>query len=331
MSAFADLATKPSGAPVDSLAAEVRHYLRQTPRQLPSRALYDALGSALFDAICHLPWYPITRAERRLLAAHRAQVFGAAGWPDRVIELGGGNGEKLALLVGPREAGAPEKAVRRIDLVDVSASSLGAASRLLHDVHQVPVVAHQAAYEAGLAEAVKTREGDERLLVLFLGSNIGNFDPPAALRFLAMIHKRLRPDDALLIGMDLVKPESVLLSAYDDPLGVTAAFNKNLLVHLNRELGADFDVTEFDHRAVWNAEMSRVEMHLVSRVRQTIAVPQSGLTFELQESETIWTESSYKYDVAAANDLLVRAGFDPTWKWIDEEGQFLLTLARVSS
>lgn len=313
-----------------SLAADVRHYLTATPRQLPSRALYDTLGSALFDAICHLPWYPITRAERRLIATDGKAILEGAGFPDRLVELGCGNGEKLALLLGPGDA-MPYDGLRRIDLVDVSASALAAAARLLGENRDLVVVTHQQRYEEGLRQAADSRVPDERFCVLFLGSNIGNFDPPGAAAFLETMRRTLGAGDTLMIGADLVKPERQLQRAYDDPLGVTAAFNKNLLVRLNREMGANFDITAFDHRAVWNSTESRVEMHLVSRAAQHIDIPAAGLSLDLQSGETIWTESSYKYDIRGFEDMLGRAGFEPTRHWIDREGQFLLVLAYASA
>ncbi len=320
----ADLAVGPA-----SLAVDVRRYLTATPRQLPSRALYDTLGSALFDAICHLPWYPVTRAERRLLAAHRRAIFDAAGWPDRLVELGCGNGEKLLVLLGPPEA-EDATAVVRIDLVDISESALAIASRLVGDGRHTVVVTHQRRYEDGLARAAASRAPNERLCVLFLGSNIGNFDPPGAAAFLATIRAALEPGDHVLVGADLVKPPPELLLAYDDPLGVTAAFNKNLLQRLNRELGATFEIGTFDHRAVWNAEHSRVEMHLVSRTAQRVDVPRAGLSIDFKAGETIWTESSYKYDVARVEEMLEAAGFMSTERWIDQRGRFLLTLAQAT-
>jgi L-histidine N-alpha-methyltransferase len=312
-----------------SLAADVRYYLTLSPRQLPSSALYDALGSALFDAICELPWYPVTRAERRLISSHRAEIFEAAGRPPRLIELGGGNGEKLRLLLGDPDD-AVTSGVRRIDLVDVSPSALAAASRLVGEDRDVRVVTHTSRYEDGLLRATAARGRAERCAVLFLGSNIGNFDPPAASAFLVSVRTALRAGDCLIIGADLVKPAPVLHAAYDDPLGVTAAFNKNLLLHLNRELGATFAIDGFDHRAVWNAGDSRVEMHLVSRRRQRVEVPASGLSFELAEGETILTESSYKYSVAQFTALLTNAGFTVPRHFVDGEGQFLLVVAAVN-
>jgi L-histidine N-alpha-methyltransferase len=322
------------GTAASSLAADVRHYLTQSPRQLPSRALYDTLGSALFDAICHLPWYPVTRAERRLIAAHRGEIYEAAGTPERLVELGCGNGEKLDLLLGPPDDDV-SRGVRQIDLIDVSPSALKAASRLLAEERALVVTTHQKRYEEGLgdiaAERRSDRHGVEPLCIAFLGSNIGNFDLPGALGFLKTIHGALHLKDALLIGADMVKPARDLLLAYDDPLGVTAAFNKNLLVRLNRELGATFDISGFDHRAVWNAQESRVEMHLVSRRRQRVDIPQAALSIDVRQGEIIWTESSYKYEIDGFESMLRQTGFSPTCRWIDHAGRFLLVLATLQT
>jgi len=311
-------------AGTEALARQVREYLAERPRQLPSSALYDALGSALFDTICLLPWYPVTRAERRLIAANHGAILAAALQPTRLLELGGGSGEKLDLLLG-----AGPCPVDRIDLVDVSASALATATRAITEHRTVQVVTHHTKYEEGLKRAVAGRPADDRLCVLLLGSNIGNFDPDGARTFLAAIRRCLRQGDTLLIGVDLVKPEAEMLLAYDDPLGVTAAFNKNLLVRLNRELGADFDLTQFAHRAVWNREASRVEMHLVSQVAQRARIPAADLDVDFGKGESIWTESSYKYDERTVAALLANAGFASRRQWIDAEGRFLLAVASV--
>jgi len=190
-------------------------------------------------------------------------------------------------------------------------------------------VTHQATYEAGLAEATARRPARGRALALFLGSNIGNFDPPGAAEFLRTIRSALAPGDALLLGTDLVKPERQLLLAYDDPLGVTAAFNRNLLVRINRDLGGDFDVDAFGHRAIWNAADSRVEMHLVSARRQSARVPRASLEVHFEADETIWTESSYKYEPNQVTAMLERASFSRVAQWIDERARFALTLVQA--
>jgi dimethylhistidine N-methyltransferase len=307
-----------------TLAGDVRHYLSQAPRQLPSRALYDTLGSLLFDAICELPWYPLTRAERRLLQMHRRAIFESAQQPRRLIELGPGNGSKLTQLLAEPSV---SHHVRQVDLVDVSASALREAARRLQETFAGSIVTHEARYEDGLRKAASTDRTAGRKMVLFLGSNIGNFDLPGATTFLRGVCDTLGAGDALLIGADLVKPEHELQLAYDDPLGVTAAFNLNLLLHLNIALGATFDVAAFSHKAVWNATESRVEMHLVSRREQVVDIPAAGLSITLRKDETIWTESSYKYTPQAFEHLLNTAGLTAIQSWFDAEGRFLLVLA----
>ena len=322
---------RPSVAPDSTSAAQfaldVEYYLAQQPRQLPSRYLYDPLGSALFDAICHLPWYRITRAEIRLLAGHGRAIFDAWKQGDTIVELGGGNGDKLVTLV---EAGRRGATSLDLHLIDVSANALSTSARVLSALGRVRVVTHEAPYEIGLEEVRRERFGAGRMLALFLGSNIGNFDPPGADAFLRGIRSALVRGDAFLIGADLVKPERDLLLAYDDPLGVTAAFNRNLLVRINRELGGDCDVEAFSHRAIWNATESRVEMHLVSRRRQRVRIPAARLEFELADGESIWTESSYKYRAEDIVCRLERTGFRLMEQWIDEEDAFALTMVEAA-
>ena len=310
---------------VATFAADVRYYLTQQPRQLPSRYLYDALGSALFDAICELPWYPITRAEMRLLRGHAGDLLGGAELPDRLVELGAGNGTKLATLVS---LGLPDGRPLSIELVDVSPAALRTAASAVSAVARVQVLTREATYEDGL-ELMETRRGKERVLVLFLGSNIGNFDPVGAEQFLRRIRRALGPGDALLLGTDLVKPEAELLLAYDDPLQVTAAFNRNLLVRINRELDANFELERFRHLAVWNPDASRAEMHLVSTGRQRVHIGRAALNLTLLEGERIWTESSYKYRPEEVRRLLWHCGFRECRQWIDEPGRFVLTRAAV--
>ena len=302
-------------------AHAARFYLQLEPRQLPSRFLYDTLGSALFDAICHLPWYRITQAELRLLQRYAAaigQVFREGG---RVVELGCGNGEKLATLL--THADIPGVHAHLIDLSDAALARSVQALATIEGL-DIRVTTHQATYEDGLL-ALPTEDAHPTLLA-FLGSNIGNFDPPGAAAFLGLVRAALHPRDYLLLGADLVKPERELLIAYDDPLGLTAAFNKNLLLRMNTELGADFALDRFAHRAVWNRDASRVEMHLVSLATQEVDVAEAELRFRLQEGETIWTESSYKYEPAGIRQLVEPAGFVQRNQWIDERARFALTL-----
>ena len=209
-------------------------------------------------------------------------------------------------------------------LIDLSEAALARSVQALTTIEglDVRVTTHQATYEEGLLAL----PAGHPTLVAFLGSNIGNFDPPGAAAFLGLIRSALQPRDYLLLGADLVKPERELLSAYDDPLGLTAAFNKNLLLRINTELNADFELDRFAHRAVWNREASRVEMHLASLGTQEVKVPDADLRFRLEDGETIWTESSYKYEPEGIRQLVEPAGFVQRNQWIDDRARFALTL-----
>jgi len=303
-------------------ASDVRDFLTQNPRQLPSRYLYDELGSALFEAICRLPWYPLTRAELRLLQAHAREILGAGF--TTVLELGSGSGAKLSALI---ESAGSDRGRLDLHIVDVSGSALAQAGQALERLENVRVVTHRTTYEIGLEKFGLARSAAGRRLALFLGSNIGNFDPPGRDAFLRSVRSVLGRSDALLLGVDLLKPRRNLLVAYDDPLGVTAAFNLNLLARINRELQGDFDLDGFSHRALWNEERSRIEMHLHSRRRQRIAIRDADLDFVMAEGETIWTESSYKYQPPEIVSMLERSGFGIRAQWIDAVDGFALTLA----
>lgn len=309
-----------------ALALDVRRDLALKPKRMQPRYLYDGLGSALFEAITHLPWYRITRAERDLLARLGSRLVSGLEGPLTIVELGCGSGDKTA-----RIAGAVPARLRplQVHLIDVSPLALELSGAALGRLDDVTVVGHCATYEEGLRLALAGRVPGGSVLVLFLGSNLGNFEPTAAHALLARVRGVLQPGDALLLGADLVKPEAELLLAYDDPLGVTAAFDKNLLVRMNAELEADFDLSAFDHRAVWNAGESRVEMHLVSRRAQEVRIPRAEVTVQFAEGEFVWTESSYKF---RTEDLLARcraAGFRPDDPWIDDLARFALTMLRV--
>lgn len=305
-------------------AADVRYYLALEPRQLPSKYLYDSLGSALFEAITHLPWYSLTRAEAQLLDAHARDIFGSVPRVTTVLELGPGTADKLVTLL--QAAGTPQRL--DIRLIDVSPSALALAARNVGPICE-RLVCYEDTYERGLERFRADRHAPSRTLAMFLGSNIGNFDPPGTEAFLGGLRAALLPADLLLLGTDLIKPERDLLLAYDDPLGVTAAFNRNLLVRINRELQGNFDLSGFTHRAVWNAERSRVEMHLVSRRAQDVHIPAAGVEFRIARGETIWTESSYKYRPAEIVALLERNGFRRMAQWIDPSESFALTLAEA--
>ncbi|HEX4346709.1 MAG TPA: L-histidine N(alpha)-methyltransferase [Vicinamibacterales bacterium] len=305
-------------------ADAVAEGLSHMPRRLPPEFFYDALGSALFDAIGQLPWYPITRTESAMLHRHREEIAALAGEVPAIIELGPGNGTKLATLVGAY-ALQPRLDVH---LVDVSPAALDAAAQTLsRDTRNVVVRTHLSMYEEGAREALALRPADGRMLTIFLGSNIGNFDRDAADDFLRELRRLHRAGDRLLLGADLVKSEADMLLAYDDPLGVTAAFNRNLLVRANREIGADFNIETFAHRAVWNEGQSRMEAYLVSTIRQRVRIPASSVEIVFEAGDTIWTESSHKYDPPGIAAMLARAGFGMLHQWIDNG--FALTLGEA--
>jgi L-histidine N-alpha-methyltransferase len=294
----------------------VRAGLCAKQKELQPAYFYDALGSALFDAITRLPEYTITRAETALLRAHGREIIAAAGANLELIELGPGNGEKLPLLLEH----CPN---RRVHLIDVSAAALESARRRLREAFDVEISLCEAQFAEGLAPLPPSKC---KRLVLFLGSNIGNFTPLEATDFLRVVHRSLSLGDMLLLGVDLVKAEHKLLAAYDDPLGVTAAFNKNILLRINRELGANFDLLAFDHRALWNAGASRIEMHLLSLFDQAVHIAGLKLDVPFVAGETIWTESSHKYTEAGLRDLVEKAGFQCVGQWLAEEHSFLEVL-----
>ena len=287
---------------------------------------YDDLGSALFEAICRLPWYRITRAEGRLLTRWASEMVAPLQDPVTLLELGCGSGEKIALLA---EALRSRRRRVAIHLIDISPTALELSERTLGALEHVSVVGHRATYEEGLRHAARERPPHGGLLVLFLGSNIGNFDPPASHDFLSEIRQAMRPGDALLLGADLIKPVDQLLLAYNDPLGVTAAFDKNLLVRMNRELGAHFDPSAFEHVALWDEEHRWIEMRLRSRSDQIIEIEQLGLHVAFEAGEDLRTEISAKFTAGQVERELGEAGFVVERSWTDPAGDFLLTLART--
>jgi L-histidine Nalpha-methyltransferase len=305
-------------------AADVRRDFALRPKQIQSKYLYDALGSSLFDAICRLPWYRITRAESRLLSIHAGAIVSTIAEDEgTIVELGCGSGEKLVLLA---EALQARGGSAHVHLIDISSQALELTEQRLGRLQHFPVVGHQSTYEVGLRRAVAQRQGNGPMLVLLLGSNLGNFDTPEAAAFLDRIRHALAPGDFLLLGADLVKSEATLLLAYDDPLGVTAAFNRNLLVRINRELGGNFDLSAFAHRAVWNMEQQRIEMHLVSLAEQQVTIPAADSVVDFRSGEWIWTESSYKYTSDQIVEMGAAASLATHDQWVDEDAGFALTM-----
>jgi dimethylhistidine N-methyltransferase len=261
-----------------------------------------------------------------LLGSHRGAIFERVRGASTIVALGCGNGEKLRLFLD--SGGARAKALT-VELIDFSETALQRSTRTLADLPGVSVAWRQATYESGLEACRDDLRRRGRTLALFLGSNIGNCDPGEAQELLNRMRRALTPGDAVLLGADLVKPEAVLRLAYDDPLGVTAAFNRNLLARLNRELGTDFDLQGFEHEMRWNADAARVEMHLAAGRSQTVSIPATGVHIHFDPAETIWTESSYKYEPAQLMQMLGAAGFHTRAQWMDAQDPFALTLAEA--
>lgn len=303
-------------------AEDVRAGLTAKPKKLKPKYFYDTLGSYLFEAICHLPEYYPTRAETEIFARHAPEIIGWLPGPVTMVELGSGSSVKTRHLI---ESLLSLQGELHYQPIDISPAILKqSAEQLLEAYPALHITAQARDYTRGLGEIV--REKDERILALFLGSNIGNYDPPDAINLLQKIRGNLRAGDGLLLGADLKKSSAVLELAYDDALGVTAAFNLNLLLRINRELGGNFDLNNFAHRALYNEREGRVEMHLMSWIEQTARIESLDLTITLQKKETIHTESSYKYDFSQLMKMADAAGFEYKRFWMDTEERFSCNL-----
>ncbi|MFZ0662945.1 MAG: L-histidine N(alpha)-methyltransferase [Acidobacteriaceae bacterium] len=305
------------------VGAEVYRGLTATPKHLAPWLFYDQPGSRLFEAITRLPEYYPTRIERGIFARHADEILESAGSrPLTMIELGAGTAEKTGLLL--------KAAIRRqhtVDYIpiDVSESALAAAKEHLEaEISGVRVAARVADYTEGIA---KIPAPGQRRMVLYIGSSIGNFEPDEAVEILRMVRKRLTPGDLLLLGVDHVKDETTLLRAYDDAAGATAAFNKNILGRINRELGANFNTRLFRHRARWNAEQSRIEIYLESLIAQCAVIPALELEVRFARGEMIHTENSYKFTAESIGAIVEQAGFGMTRCWTDDREWFGVYLA----
>lgn len=308
--------------PAMSLADEVRAGLTANPKTLPTKYLYDDLGSALFEVICLLPEYYLTRSEASILRASAADVIRAVGDTVEIVELGSGTATKTRLLL---DAALASQGALRYSPIDISRSALDATVQALNaEYPAIDVRAQATDYLEGLARF--SRDGVARTLVLFLGSNVGNFEPFEARRTLRAVRNAIKPGDALLLGADMKKDITVLEAAYNDSLGVTSAFNKNLLLRINRELGGHFDLAAFAHRAYYNTAEGRIEMHLRSIGTQRVAVDGLGMEIEFANGETIHTESSYKYDAAQIIALAAATGFELKRTWSDRTDSFTSNL-----
>ncbi len=317
----AEESTSPS---IARFAADVREGLTDNPKRLSAEYFYDSLGSALFEAITVLPEYGLTRADGRILWRHADDIVALAPSPVSVVELGSGSGTKTAHLL---RSVAQRQGFAEYFAIDVSRAALDQCSRELSKCAQVHLI--QDTFVNGLATALSRVSMGHRVLLLFLGSTIGNFDRASAAVLLRQVSSLLSRGDMLLLGVDLVKPPEQLTIAYDDPAGVTAAFNVNLLGRINRELGADFDLRRFHHEARYNAVEKRVEMHLVSDDEQCVRIPGAHCSVRFEAGESIWTESSHKYDVADLEAMASRGGFQVKELWTDQEWPFAESLWEV--
>ncbi len=299
----------------DDFLAEVLTGLADEPKHLPCKFFYDEQGSKLFERICGLPEYYLTRTETGLLRASAPEIAALVGPDCQLVELGAGSGEKARIVLDALERPAAFVGV------DISRDFLvEAMAALAADLPHLAVHAVCADFTKPFRVPAVEGTSDAKRVVFFPGSTLGNFTPDRAVRFLAMAAEVAGPGGAMLIGIDLKKDARILDAAYNDAQGVTAAFNKNLLARVNRELGGTFALDAFRHHAFYDAAEGRIEMHLVSLKDQVVRV--AGTEFRFREGETIHTENSYKYSVPEFQDMARAAGFVPVQVWTDENDLF---------
>jgi L-histidine Nalpha-methyltransferase len=291
-------------------------------KHLSPKYFYDDVGSALFEVITRLPEYGLARADERIIERHAGELVARLSPGTFISELGSGNGTKTRRILSSSGLGHPTQYFP----IDVSQGALERCQTELSTLDHIRVRPVADTYLNGLTRAIRMAPADAQLLLLFLGSTIGNFPRERSASFLAELRQAMRSGDRLLLGTDLVKPVAQLLAAYDDPTGVTAAFNKNVLARINRELGGNFDLRQFTHVATWNPDCRRIEIHLRSVLAQRVTIPAAALTIEFRESETIWTESSHKFDRDEVVAMGRNGGFRCEAQWIDEDWPFAETL-----
>lgn len=306
----------------DDFAKDVKQGLSADPKYLSSKYFYDEKGSQLFEQITDLEEYYLTRAEHDILKSKSTEIASLFKDDVSLIELGSGSSLKTRLLI--------DAFLRRFGNlhyipVDISQTILEESSlNLLNDFQNLDILAINATYKKGL-KIIATKTESPRL-VLFLGSNIGNFTKRKATHFLQGIREVTTASDRLLIGIDLKKSRAVLESAYDDAMGVTAAFNLNVLTRINRELGGKFDLAKFEHLSIYNDELGRIEMHLASKADQTVHIKDLNLDIQFKKGESIHTENSHKYSFDDIDELANSAGFKTEKRWLDSNEQFSLNL-----
>ena len=305
-----------------TFAQEVSSGLKDEPRSIPPMFFYDLKGSEIFEKICDVPEYYVTRTEMGILDTIQEDLQSCLNGPVRVVELGSGMSVKTRTILDA-VAGVQETVeYMPIDVSDILAES---SEQLLRDYDCLRITGIIDTYEGGL-EFLRDY-GREMNLVLFLGSSFGNFTPKDGERFLRDVGQMMRPGDLFMIGLDLVKDKKTLESAYDDPGGMTARFNLNMLSRINNELDADFDLEKFAHHSLYNEEEQRIEMYLKSLFNQSVVISGCGMRVDFKKDELIHTEYSYKFTVPQIRRLLKDAGFQTRRVWLDGDGRFSVTLA----
>lgn len=302
----------------DSFAEDVRTGLTATPKRLPPKYFYDTLGSHLFEAICQLPEYYLTRAETEIFERHADEIVATIPHLTSLAEFGSGSAVKSRYLLAALLA---RQEFLHYQPLDISPDILRQSAEALLESHAGLWITGYACDYLQQMPPLERRDGG-RVLVLFLGSNIGNYTTEEATTLLQRMRQTMQPGDGLLLGADLSKDLAVLEAAYDDALGVTEAFNLNVLLRINRELGGDFNLRQFAHRAVFNAEQSRIEIYAVSRVAQTVRLAALDLEIEFAAGEAIHTENSHKFDATQLANLATASGFVPVKTWLDARGWF---------
>jgi L-histidine Nalpha-methyltransferase len=309
-----------------SFADDVRRGLRALPKRLPPKSFYDDLGSSLFEAITHLPEYYLTRAESELLAEYAGEIIDTVGSPLELLELGSGSSTKTRYLI---KAALERQSTLRYSPIDISPAALVSGTQSLIDEYPNLSVEAFAGDYFGLLDG-KELHSAARTMALFLGSNIGNFEPEEAAALLTSLRRTLKAGDALLLGTDLKKSIDRLELAYDDPTGVTAAFNKNVLGRINRELGGNFDLRAFEHDAHYDPVRGAVDMFLIATSAQNVRIRDLDLQVSFAEFESIHTESSYKYDPDGISRMAESAGFRLERCWFDSGVDYALSLLFVA-
>ncbi len=307
------------------IAEDVISGLSRQPKSLPPKLFYDKAGSALFECITKLPEYYLTRTETAILQSSADTMAVATGPITSLVELGAATSRKTRILISAFLRHAPGF---WFSPVDISLAPLRAGELAIR--RRFPEVRYRSILTDFMKDLSFLRELPPPRLVLYLGSSIGNLDPMPAITFLTRLRRALQPGDALLLGTDMRKSPEILIPAYDDKCGITAAFNKNILTRINRELGGHFAVGQFRHLARWNDRESRMEIYLESAVRQSVRIDLLDSVIEFERGELIHTENSYKYSEAMVDWLLDSAGFVREKTWVDEGRWFAEHLARVA-